>query len=380
MKKIFDVYADKPGRPYNAAIVDISLPATAYELLDVQERLRTANASEVEVEIIGSHTSKKMNLLPIEHGGLYEVNALAKQLASLEDYQSEAFEGLLKKEAFRSDQPIPISKLIDFAYSTDCCHVLTGITTDKELGEFLVDNDLWGNGEPMPEEAYAKLDYVSIGWEHRLAEGGTFTDSSYVEQHSELIQAHRTLGLTPEVPDYTILLEGENGGALLKLPAEKTKLDAVSVTEAGFTCIDCKAPMLTELINTAQDIREVNQLAAALSEMPQKQFTEYKAILTATRCSEFDSAVQLLNKMDEYIVTQEYETLEDVARDEMSVIMSPDSAEIMLPYLDLEGYGHALVETLHADLTAYGMVERKDRQPVYTSQEQSQQSGLEISP
>lgn len=257
--------------------------------------------------------------------------------------------------------------------------MLTGVTTDKALGEFLVDNDLWGNGEPMPEEAYAKLDYVSIGREHRLAEGGTFTDSSYVEQHSELIQAHRTLDLAPEAPDYTILLEGENGGALLKLPAEKTKLDAVGVTEAGFTCIDCKAPMLTELINTAKDIREVNQFAAALSEMPQKQFIEYKAILTAIRCSEFDTAVQLLDKMDEYIVTQEYETLEDVARDEMSVIMSPDSAEIILPYLDLEGYGYALVETLHADLTAYGMVERKDRQPVNTPQEQPQQGGLEIS-
>ena len=109
-----------------------------------------------------------------------------------------------------------------------------------------------------------------------------------------------------------------------------------------------------------------------------KQLTEYKAILTATKCSEFDDAIQHLGTMEDYIVTREYETMEDVALDEMSVIMSPDSVEIMLPYLDLEGYGRALVSGLNADLTAYGMVERKDRQPVYTPQEQPQQGGMEM--
>ena len=131
--------------------------------------------------------------------------------------------------------------------------------------------------------------------------------------------------------------------------------------------------MLIDIINDAEDFDEVLQLADTLAEMPQKQLTEYKAILTATKCSEFDRAVDLISRMEEYIVTPEYETLADVARDEMSVIMSPDSVEIMLPYLDLEGYGHALVRELNANLTAYGMVERKDRQPVYAPPEQSQE-------
>lgn len=49
MKKIFDVHATKLGRAYNAPIVELSLPAAPYELLDVQERLRTVNAAEAEV-------------------------------------------------------------------------------------------------------------------------------------------------------------------------------------------------------------------------------------------------------------------------------------------------------------------------------------------
>lgn len=382
MQKIFDTYVTRPGRPYNAAAVTLSLPATPYELLDVQERLRTADASETEVEIVSCHTSKYLNLLPIEHGGLYEINALAEKMSSFEDWQQEAFDGLVKADAFKSDQPIPISRLINFAYSTECCHVLSGITTHKELGEFLVNNGLWANTEEMPEEAFAKLDYAVIGREERLSNGGVFTDNSYVEQHSELVAAHKTLDYTPKAPDYTILLEirtSDYDGEIsvpIKLPTSGESLNKVLDQlgadirqETSFECADCKVPLLKDPINNAENIREVNQLAAILAEMPQKQMTEYKAIVAAVKPSDFDSAVHLIERMNEYLVTPQYETREDVARDELNVFADPQSAEAMIPYLDLEGFGGALVKSLNAELTDYGMVERKDRQPVQTPQE-----------
>ena len=391
MKKIFDIHATKPERPYNAPTVDISLPAAPYELLDVQERLRAANASEVTVQITYSHTSKYLNLLPIEHGGLYEVNALAEKMSSFEDWQQEAFDGLVKADAFKSDKPVPISRLIDFAYSSECCHVLGGITTHKELGEFLVDNELWGDTEEMPEDILAKLDYTAIGRESRLSQGGVFTDNSYVEQHSELVEAHKTLDYTPKIPDYTMLLkvsasdyDGEMS-APLKLPASSETLNKVldqigagNWQETRFECIDCKAPMLSKLIDNDAGIAEVNQLAETLSQMPQKQLTEYKAILEAVEPSDFDSAVHLIERMDEYLVSPQYETLEDIARDELNFIADPAPVEVIIPHLDLEGYGAALVKGLNAELTDYGMVERQDRQPVQTPEEQPRQGGMEM--
>lgn len=395
MKKVFDIHATKPGRPYNAPTVDISLPAAPYELLDVQERLRAANASEVTVQITYAHISKYLNLLPIEHGGLYEVNALAEKMSTFEDWQQEAFDGLVKADAFKSDKPVPVSRLIDFAYSSECCHVLGGITTHKELGEFLVDNELWGNTEEMPEDVLAKLDYAAIGRESRLSQGGVFTDNSYVEQHSELVDAHKTLDYTPKIPDYTMLLkvsasdyDGEMSSSL-KLPAASETLNKVldqigagSWQEVSFECIDCKAPMLSKLIDndagTTAEIAEVNRLAETLSQMPQKQLTEYKAILAAVRPNDLDSAVQLVGQMDEYLVSLQYETLEDIARDELNFIADPASVEVIIPHLDLEGYGAALVKGLNAELTDYGMVERQDRQPVHAPEEQPQQDGMEM--
>ncbi len=391
LEKIFDIHATKSERPYNAPTVDISLTAAPYELLDVQERLRAANASEVTVQITYSHTSKYLNLLPIEPGGLYEVNALAEKMSSFEDWQQEAFDGLVKADAFKSDKPVPISRLIDFAYSSECCHVLGGITTHKELGEFLVDNELWGDTEEMPEDILSKLDYTAIGRDARLSQGGVFTENSYVEQHSELVEAHKTLDYTPKIPDYTMLLkvgvvdyDGEMS-APLKLPASSETLNKVldqigagSWRETSFECIDCKAPMLKNLIISDTEIDEVNQLAETLSQMPQKQLTEYKAILAAVEPNDFNSAVHLIERMDEYLVSLQYETLEDIARDELNFIADPASVEVIIPHLDLEGYGAALVKRLNAELTDYGMVERRDRQPVHTPEEQPRQGGMEM--
>ena len=392
MIPVFDVSISRKN--HHRREVNLMMPATPYEIQDALERLRVSSAEEVKAEILYSQRSKYLNLLPVELGGLYEVNALAEKMSSFEDWQQEAFDGLVKADAFKSDRPIPISRLIDFAYSTECCHVLGGITTDRELGEFLVDNGLWANTEEMPEETFAKLDYTAIGREERLDNGGVFTDNSYVEQHSELVEAHKTLDYIPKALDYTILLEIRTSGfdgetsVMIKLPTSSESLnkvlDQLGVDirqETSFECADCKVPLLKDPINNAEDIREVNRLASILTEMPQKQMTEYKAIVAAVKPNDFDSAVHLIERMDEYLVTPQYETLENVARDELNVFVDPQSAEAMIPYLDLEGYGRALVKTLNADLTEYGMVERKDRQPVCAPQEkpgQEQFNGINL--
>ena len=136
--------------------------------------------------------------------------------------------------------------------------------------------------------------------------------------------------------------------------------------------------MLSKLIDNDAGIAEVNRLAETLSQMPQKQLTEYKAILVAVNPSDFDNPVQLVERMDEYLVSLQYETLEDIARDELNFIADLTSVEVIIPYLDLKGYGAALVKALNAELTDYGLVERKDRQPVQALQERPRQTGVEM--
>ena len=236
MYQILNVSISKRDGSLTSA--DLTFPATPYQLADALEQLRADGAENVKAKISYCHSSGILNLLPTASGNLYEVNALAEKMADFEDWQREAFDGMLKADAFESSDPIPIARLIDFAYSTECCHVVGGITTDKELGEFLVENGLWGDEEALTEDVYKRLDFKMIGREHRLMEGGIFTANSYVEQHCDLIEAHRALDLTPPSLDYTVLLKISKGffndpasngtqAMTLKLPATEAQLSAV---------------------------------------------------------------------------------------------------------------------------------------------------------
>ena len=152
MNQIFNVSISKRDGSLTSA--DLTFPATPYQLADALEQLRADGAENVKAKISYCHSSGILNLLPTASGNLYEVNALAKKMSGFEDWRKEAFDGMLKTDAFESSDPIPIARRIDFAYSTECCHVVGGITTDKELGEFLVENGLWGDEEALTEDVY----------------------------------------------------------------------------------------------------------------------------------------------------------------------------------------------------------------------------------
>ena len=71
---------------------------------------------------------------------LYELNALSRKLADLNPAQQTAFAGFLKMEIEKRDGDILVPKLIDLAYSVDCCHVVAEALNDAQLGRFYADN------------------------------------------------------------------------------------------------------------------------------------------------------------------------------------------------------------------------------------------------
>ena len=150
MNQIFNVSISKRDGSLTSA--DLTFPATPYQLADVLEQLRADGAENVKAKISYCHSSGILNLLPTASGNLYEVNELARKMAGFEDWQKEAFDGMLKADAFESSDPIPIARLIDFAYSAECCHVDGGITTDKELGEILDETVLSGDEEALTQD------------------------------------------------------------------------------------------------------------------------------------------------------------------------------------------------------------------------------------
>ena len=131
---------------------------------------------------------------------------------------------------------------------------------DAQLGRFYAENGFVPEVEHLPDKVFELLDFEKIGREARIGEGGVFTEKGYVVQHTELNEAFFALDLTPNQPDYQILLESEDG-SMLKLP--QAKLPDTTLCR----CLDCRIPQLMGSIEASGSIAVVNEFAGRLSGM-----------------------------------------------------------------------------------------------------------------
>ena len=402
MDKVFDIYLAKQDQPESDAYAELSLPAAPYQLQDAFDKLRLAEGEPPYWEITEYHHFEELSSLLNNTCGLNDLNALAQKLSELDERQCTAFAGLLAIEQ-RKKQPIPISRLIDLSYSTECCHVVEEALNDSQLGRFCAENGFCPEVDDLPDQVFDLLDFERLGREHRQREGGVLVNRTadhsggYVEQRDELLEVYKTLNLTHKAPDYAVLLEVSKGffndpgydsgrTAQLKLPASPETLNAALEAvgawdwrEAGWSCLDCRVPALTEMISDAEEgIDHLNHLAWRLADMEPKALTAYKALLEVTDCKELQSAEALMDSLDKYIFSPQFSSPIEVAKGELSTILCDREAEIITPYVNLHQYGQALIRSYNGVLTAYGLIERVDGQPIQGVEESPTQGGMEM--
>ena len=155
---------------------ELELPATDYELLDALDKLRLSAADKLYFDICDYYGYNYLAPFISDALNLYELNALSRKLADLNPAQQTAFAGLLKMEVEKRDGDILVPKLIDLAYSTDCCHVVAEAMNDSQLGRFYADNGF------MEDECRGLggcfLDYLSGQYRINLLEPRCWDDGS----------------------------------------------------------------------------------------------------------------------------------------------------------------------------------------------------------
>ena len=364
MDRVFSVYAWRADAPETDRRVFLELPVLPYELRDALDRLRaddeTPQYAQIEEYLQFPFLSQEL----YGRQKLCELNGLAQRLAGLNPEEAAAFQGLVKVE----DKPVSLERLTGLSNSIGCCYVVGGIRNDRELGRFYAENGFIPGVEDLPDELFDLLDFERIGREQRQQEGGIFAEGCYVVRHSEIAEVHTRSEPFPEVPDYTILLEAstDSGEAVrLKLPAEAERLEKLT----QWDCLDCSVPMLREALSAETDVHAVNRMAERLQEMTHEELAKYKALLEILNCREFQGAEQLSRTMGEYLLTANYQTPAEIAKGELTCILDELDMGEMLPYLDLNGYGQALLDRRGGVLSGYGLVERADGEPVLTMQE-----------
>lgn len=374
-KVVFSVYLGNPDNDNGTAL---DLPAKPWAMRDALEKLRLREGQEPywQVEDLGRYDFLESHL---DKCDLYQFNALAEQLSTFNEADAVAFEGLVQMEIDglrqENDGELTIQRMLDLAYSTDCCHVVPEVRDDAALGKFYVENDFLPELEKVPDKVLELLDYEKIGKAMRQGESSVITPHGYVERHSDLKQAPIELGKPPRKPAYMMrfLCSNENQTVSLNLPASQAELNAVltrldldSWQEAHLECEDTAIPEMWSFTDMAYDgMEQLNRFAQCLEELDMNgELVKFKAVAQQLQFSRLEEAIALTGHLDEYSFEPEIHSPRELARDELGVIAGEKEGKLLLPHLDLDAYGRDVMRRDNGVLSDYGYLARLDGQPI----------------
>ena len=372
MDKAFTVSLCNPDKD---TYVTLELPADPYTVLDAWERLRPAPDTRVEWEI------EDYGEFPVLFPGLQSgegfpaLNALAERLVSLSEQQRTAFEGLVRLESRRSGV-IPLHMFAALAEQAEHCQVVPEATDDASLGRIYAANGSIPEVKDVPDRVFELLDFQLLGRRVRQSEGGIFTRQGYVVPDGNWKPAEgQEPRSAPEAPTSFFRLELQLGEerAELTLPAGqelvevRDQMDAVGISNCTVTAFHSRVPQLPAAWATPEQLDTLNCLAIRLTVLEDREplkLIKYKAVLEASPPTSLEDAMALTERLDAYNLNWAAASPEDVARGELRRSMGEENADLLCRYLNLYGYGEALIQQYRGELTDYGLLTRVDGQPV----------------
>ena len=407
-KKMFEVEIRNNGPKGYETAVSLRMPATWSEFHDALQKARIKDGRSCGNELLYVGYDGLQRGMIGRNINLYDLNLLAQRLTALTPEENTGMETLLAMEWSRHRGSVSLEHLINLTYNTDVCCLAPQVSNFQELGAFLYESEM------LSKEAMALLDTTEEGSEfrasllklmaeqHKEDHGGVFTKRGYAElggeikpiymyQPGETIYFHRSgAPVVLEVrkgffndPQYD-----NDNTAILNLPAIDKDIwqaveavDAASVEECVFRCTDCLIPSLRDAIDEALEDGGLDQVREFAGQLAQKErtwgaaeFIRYKALLAASGQPTLRDAAQLLEEAEQYEllpeVAETWDYVELMAREKY-----PDLPPELFQTPQAANVGRTMLEEGNATITDYGLLRRKDGQPLpsFTQEHQSEE-------
>ena len=397
-KKVFAVYLAKEDVPNSEAYATLELPASPWELWDAMEKVRLKDGEALYMEIDDyyafEYLAPHLEELDIS---LNELNDLAARLATLDEVQGIAFEGLfsmeVQKKVNTNGGVITLQDLRDLAVSakTDCYHVVDA-ADDAQLGRFYAENDFVPELEGISDAVFEMLDFAGIGRMMRQGENGIFVGSLYVLRDGELTTAPPVQKALPEKPGYlfrlTLGLHPDIGDArtvTLDLPAAEAELlDAQEQLGVegweGVTVIDYDGiiPYAADFTDLPMELEEFNAFTKAARDIPRSKVPKLKALLEQFKVQDIETALFLTEHLADYVLTPDLSSPQETAIDHLRFMTDDHSAELLLSHVNLYAYGCDLIRDDNAVLSPYGLLHRADYQPMLSPMQETQKMEMKM--
>lgn len=397
-KRIFEVYLAKEGVPNNEAYAKLDLPASPWELWDALDKVRLNEGEQLYMEIDDyyafEYLAPHLEELDIS---LNELNDLAARLATLDEVQGIAFEGLFSMEVQKKVNTnggiITMQDMRDLAVSakTDCYHVVDA-ADDAQLGRFYVENEFVPELDGISDEVFEMLDFAGIGRMMRCSENGVFVNSLYVLRDGELTTAPPVQKTLPEKPGYLFRLTlglhpdfRDNRTAMLDFPASEEDLEEVQeqlgTLQWENTIVldyDGIIPNAATFADLPMEMEAFTEFTKAVKDIParQVQLPKLKALLEQFEVQDIETAMRLTDHLADYILTPEISSPQETAIDQLHFMTDDHSAELLLSHVNLYAYGCDLIKEDNATLSPYGLLHRADYQPMLTPVQKASEANM----
>ena len=397
-KKIFEVYLAKEDVPNNEAYAKLDLPASPWELWDAMEKVRLKDGEALYMEIDDyyafEYLAPHLEELDIS---LNELNDLAARLATLDEVQGIAFEGLFSMEVQRKVNAnggvITMQDMRDLAVSakTDCYHAVDA-ADDAQLGRFYAENEFIPELDGVSNEVFEMLDFTGIGRMMRCSENGVFVGSLYVLRDGELTTAPPIQKTLPEKPGYlfrlTLGLCPDFGGdrtAVLDLPASEEALIAAQEQLGTLNWentvvlnYDGIVPNVATFADLPMELEEFNTFTKAARDIPRFEVPKLKALLEQFEVRDIETALFLTEHLADYVLTPDLSSPQETAIDHLRFMTDDHSAELLLSHVNLYAYGCDLIREDNAVLSPYGLLHRADYQPMLSPMQETQKMEMKM--
>lgn len=330
------------------ALDGISLDTTTTTLLDVSSNVPGVYRRLYDVNVEDPEQFQKLQ-------------KLAEYTEALSPAKATIFSG-----AFEAERAEGLDKLLAVANRLDEYMLVNNVSSDSELGVYLVDKGI----TPFPEQFKPYINYAHVGAEYREKHGGAYSSGSYVQKKTpELLERETLDGVFRIWLETPCPARGQSETAQITLPATFEQLESArqllgvdSLNMAKLVRAEALRPHLGESLPLqGMDLRleQLDELAENIRMMDQEDgaLLKYLSVLEVEQPATLQEALRLSIELDDYERVpddpEEYgkRVLERIGADE-------DLISALDGFTDFEALGNFYIQEDGVRQTEYGLVRR----------------------
>lgn len=385
----------------------LELPAKPHEIQDACHKLRiTQNRdTNLRMEVCSCEILPELTDILLDSPSMEEMNFLAQRLAQLSDSEAIALRGVWQRldKAGYLEEPVRAMDLINMTYGLENVMVASCVSNDRDLGEFVLENDLDEDIANLPDEMVEMLDQEAVGQRHRESEGGVFIGYHYVVageyQLHQIYDGVRLPAQEQEKPFVFRLQVAESpvnestetmGTAeWISLPIDRDQADRIAqkhnegcIEDCTFYGFESIIPQITaDHYGDMLCFVRLNRLAQEIAQMKPSEQVKLKAVLEHEKPGTMEAVQEVVDHLREYQLDNRIGDADSYFKEYLLRHLDARFDARWLDGLAVCTEGTNLMQRLGAAETDYGIVSARGGQ-LYAlipfEQEQVQEKAMEM--